>query len=152
MQLVRLVGIATVIAACSSTETADEDGDSDSSASSGAGGSGAGSGAGASSASSSASGEGGGPASSGSTTGTGGVGGSQICADLCAHATALGCPTAPDCEGDCEAGFANAGDCADELEAFLTCVAYESTTCEDFEVAPRACERPAQALVECTGM
>ena len=149
MQLFAVLALASFVAACSSTETADEDGDSDTS---GSGGSGASSGAGASSASSSASGEGGGPGSSGSTTGTGGVGSSQICADLCAHATALGCPTAPDCEGDCEAGFANAGDCADELEAFLACVAYESTTCDDFEMAPRPCERPAQTLIECTGM
>jgi hypothetical protein len=134
------------LSACTSTED-----DSPGGAGSGQGGSGASSsGADASNASgSSSNGEGG---ASNAVSGGGGVGGDQICADLCTHATALGCPTSGDCEGDCGAGFANAGDCADELELFMACVAYESTTCEDFETAPATCEDEGHALTDCTGM
>ena len=137
-----LVLVCLGLGACTSTED-DSTGD-------GASGHGGSSGTGASSASgSSSNGEGG---ASSDVSGGGGVGGEQLCADLCAHATALGCPTSADCEGDCGAGFANAGDCGDELELFMACVAYESTTCEDFETAPAACQRAGQALTECTGM
>jgi hypothetical protein len=89
-----------------------------------------------------------GPGGTSASTSTGG--GRATCAALCAQAMSLGCPTSPDCQGDCQAGYANAGMCADELDAFLSCVASEATQCQDFQQAPQACEDEADTLIQCS--